>query len=307
MTKILLIISLFFCVQSQAVKLKETLSRKVSPTSNLELGVFSLGFVNSTCTGTLISKKGHVLVARHCLESVIEFAGFASKGKYEFVKTHNHSKGLRSLEYDRHLIYDKIEFPFGFDSTILYGKTFAIGPGNLYPRFNSYTKNETDKMIHAELSNKGYSVGGDYAVIQVAALNNKQCYRLSTKKPEKDDTISSISFGCFELEGENEEPWPAERSGKILYYASDGYENDGLYPPKGNFISKMYAEDCNSGAAILSEDYEIVGLLHTVYGSGADRNKVFSVALSTHRMLELMEPEKKKELLELNKHCNKGR
>ena len=63
-------------------KLPRNWARDVSNTSNLELSIFSLGFTNSTCTGTLISNEGHILTARHCLEKAIDMAREMKKRGY---------------------------------------------------------------------------------------------------------------------------------------------------------------------------------------------------------------------------------
>lgn len=69
----------------QVVKLqpelaRKELARKVDNTSGLNLGVFSLGFLNSACTGAQITKLGHVLLANHCIQPSVSWA--RAKGQH---------------------------------------------------------------------------------------------------------------------------------------------------------------------------------------------------------------------------------
>src|SRR5688572_10070929 len=126
--------------------LEPGLSRSVSPTTHLGLGVVSLGFVNSTCTASIVSKKGHVITAAHCVESAVLFANIKPNYKSKFLLEEQAGKSVKRYTY-QDAVKTHLEIPFGLDDSVVYGSILSIGKGWLYPRFDIEVKNQEDKLL----------------------------------------------------------------------------------------------------------------------------------------------------------------
>ncbi len=319
--------------------LHEPLERyNVSPTLNLNLSIFSFG-TTLGCTGTLISPVGHVLTARHCIESEIEGGNavlrdlqlermnpdlvkfpewaipesiLALLEKFTFDKERLGDKTkevLYTREYDREKIFKALTFQISLDGQLLDAHVIATGPGMLIPRFSGKLTNPSLIQRHHELSNEGYSEGGDFAIIQVNALKGKGCYRLSQNPVKKQDRVHVTAFGCRRVENRD---WPEKWKTTVNLVAPDqGVEfpdssDPNGFVPRGQFITEQEASSCNSGSAVLDDLGEIVGVLVSVNPTTRvlNRRQVSNTAaFSTKRMLELMDSSTKSRLLELNSQC----
>lgn len=291
-----------------AYKLKPEWARTVTPSAKMGLSVFSFGFTNSTCTGTLISRQGHILTARHCLESAIvisdQVLGQTATPPVEFFNTKELSDNFSIYNFNVPNITKKLEIPVGLDETIVYAKIVGLGQGYLEPRFTGAVVDEKLRQLHQTMSNDGYSVGGDFAIVQIEQLKGLACYRLAKNKPSVGDRVHSIGFPCYKEFGD----WPQNRVAQVeTVVSSDGAfaENSlrNFYLPRGSFVTDGVAQECNSGTSVMSNSNEIIGVFHTVFYDNEKQQR--SVAISTERILELLPLDVRKELLNLNVECEK--
>jgi hypothetical protein len=281
--------------ERQPLVLPQDLSRTVDESSGFAPGVLSVGFVNSTCTATLISKKGHLLAARHCIEDAIAFANM--REGYEFLVMDQPTPSIYQYTYTADLT-GLLQIPFGLDDAVVYGSVVATGPGTLSPRFDNGL-GASDKAMHRELTDDGYSAGGDYVILHVPVLADRHCRRLGFDRPAVGATSQIVSFSCFR---DPDIPWPHDRAAANSVVAGDeGKEATGHYLPRGGFRISVTARACNSGSPVLNEEGRVHGVLHTVVpvGNGSEE----AVAMSVHRIFELLEPQTATFLRGLNAEC----
>lgn len=290
-------------------RLKSEWARATSPTINLDLGVYSLGFTNSTCTGSLISKSGHVLVARHCLEPAIGVSEQIRQSQNQLGPFLSFQKvgSLKIIRYDSSYLKQALIIPIGLDSQVIYARIFAIGPGYLDPRFSVSIEDPATKGAHDTLSDEGYSSGGDFAIVQIDELKKKKCFKLAGKEPEVGDVVQTTRFYCHKNE---DVPWPAQAHERIMLTSPTAGIQDAVYIPKGSIVTDGRASTCNSGSAIRNLNNEIVGILHSVVPfrppSLESGNSSFKpLFISVQRMLQLMSEKSRREILELNSSCDK--
>jgi Trypsin-like peptidase domain len=273
-------------------------SRTVSPTTQLDIGVVSLGFSNSTCTATIISKRGHILTARHCVESVLADANMQPGYESSFILNEEAvSDSIWKYPYSEK-IKTHLQVPFGLDDKVEYGKIVAIGPGGLYPRFDAELADKTEREKHRLLEEQGFSSGGDFAILEVPALKDRTCKKVTKSLPALGQSIHGISFPCYKREDDS---WPQKRVGKSeVYTQTAGAELEGLWLPHGSIVVGMQAESCNSGSPLLNENGDVVAVLHTVLtNDGAG----LILGLTVSRIFDFVPEQTRSEILQLNEKC----
>jgi len=299
--KVLIFLSLFLIgskVLAESFRLGPELVREVSSTSDLNNGIISLGFINSTCTGSIISKKGHVLTARHCIESVLSWAQIRNP-KAIYIETQELGPGLNKYRYLKHDLFD-LGIPMGLDERVVYGFDLISGPGNLSPRF---TTPRVEKE-HKALAEVGYSAGGDFAILRVPALIDRPCRKVGHQKLSKKARIEMISYGCYKPENGPSNQWPIFRKGEIsLLTPTKGVPHQsGFWIPKGNLVAEIEAVVCNSGSPVLDKEDNVVGVLHTTFENKSGDS--FMMGITITRIFELIDEDHKSILMDLNQSCN---
>ena len=280
--------------------LAEDLVRGVDESSGIEPGILSVGFVNSTCTATIISRKGHLLTARHCIESAISFG--TVQGPYDLYERTQPTADVYKTSYAA-AVTGLLHIPFGLDDGVVYGSVVATGPGTLYPRFDT-ALDASDKEVHRKLTDAGYSAGGDFAILHVPALADRDCRKLGHAPPIVGAKSRAISFSCFR----GDDPWPQEREATNSLVTTDvGVEvarTDGLseWLARGNFSFPFVADDCNSGSPVFDEHDRVYGVVHTT-GLRAVDSAPQTVAMSVSRIFELLNSETATLLRDLNREC----
>jgi hypothetical protein len=279
------------------IALDAKLARTVDSTTELNNGVYSLGFLNSSCTGVQISKMGHVLTARHCIEDSVAWGEMlAQKQALKFIDRTEISRApyLVRLKYIDSVLRDQFQVPLGLDNKIVYGTLFFSGVGQLVPRFTSELKDVSLRAIHAQWADQGYSDGGDFAVVLIPALKGHKCLKLADRPIEVGERVHSISYPCFKRSGD----WPTRRSGKVSHSSLSAAQEPGEFRiTKGNFIVDHDAVNCNSGSPVLNSQGEVTGVLHAVFPSGV------SMVLHTQRALQLMSVRERQIIETLNQAC----
>lgn len=291
-----------FLGPSEFYRIPEIKTAASDPTGQFNLSIFSLG-LGMACTGTLISKRGHVLLASHCIEDQIQFQ-FKPQVPIRFFKSEKINSELELIHFNVDNITSYLEVPVRLDNKVSYARITAVGKGLSYPRFVNQAgpaiKGQVIKFV-----NEGYSLGGDFAILQLPALAGKSCYRFAEALAKEGDKVHSTSFACSPSE---RRPWPDFRTSTIVEYSQNGHETKrhlggySLYIPRGGFLLNFEAWNCNSGSAILNTKNQIIGVLNSVAGQG---NQARTMALSTSRMLELMPVKTASLIKKMNKECDR--
>jgi Trypsin-like peptidase domain len=285
-----------------AVVLDSRLSRKVSETSVKGNSVYSLGFANSTCSGAQVSKYGHVLLARHCIESVIYFGQSNAKEITTFYteRTLSELPALSSREYNQYRITTQLNFFVGLDSETVPASVFFVGPGELYPRFSSQISERLLQDSHDQLTDLGYSDGGDLAIVYIPRLAGRSCLSLAQKPVDVGEKVRTVSYPCFNQDGVD---WPQVRSGEVLANTLEQAVKVGeqrFRVAKGNFLVGHGAQSCNSGGPVFNAQGEVTGVLHT---NLSNQNGGISMVEHVSRLFELMNPSSRDQILFLNQEC----
>jgi len=279
-------------------------------TSELGLGIYQIAFANigAGCTGTLISPQGHVLTARHCVESTISIAEtMRSSWAPQLTTPFETSKEgkVTSTSYNLPQIYNMLELPIKIDGQVTDATIFATGPGELDPRFPIGLKDPTAIKMHNEMTEKGYSDGGDFVVVQIPKLAGQRCYRLNLDPVSVGAPVKNIAFS--ELTQEHGTDWPKiENASVILSSSEKGSQLGSMYYPTGSFVTNGQGEHGNSGSAGLNAKNEIVGVLHTQLPVQLNGQMTsYTMYISTQRILALIGNKKGEQLLKLNKSCDR--
>jgi V8-like Glu-specific endopeptidase len=271
--------------------------------------IFPMSFYNGSCTGTLISKEGHILTARHCVDSSIELLQLSGKEEapeiitapdfFLFEKQH---KDIHVQTYNLHNITEHLGVPVIVNRTHYYSKIIALGPGTLSPRFSSSLEDpKSDSFrMHSTYSDQGYSSGGDFAIIQIPEFKGRSCYRMTTKEVTSNAKLHSIAYPCLKEDGKD---WPQRRKTKKNTFFPKGKLYETLYIPQGSIISELNMEVCNSGSSLFNEANEIVGVIHSGYLEDTD-NTSRAMSISVNRIYELLPPKIRREIKDFNSHCN---
>jgi hypothetical protein len=276
--------------------------------ADFNLGIFSLALPNSTCTGSLISKEGHLLLAKHCIEEAVSLSqDVGQRLASPLLTTPDFFFSLKSLSkfdayiYNNNNIGQNLEVPVKVDRSIYYAKIIATGAGNLSPRFSDSLENPQPETLkdYIKYTEEGFSLGGDFAIIKIPELRGKSCYRLSSQKVLPSTKLHSVGFPCWKEESKD---WPQVRWTNMSQLFAKGEMMGRLYIPKGSIISKLEIEKCNSGSPLLNAANEIVGVIHSGYTEDTDDTSRV-VSLSVKRILELTPPEISKKIQKLNQAC----
>jgi len=258
----------------------------------------------SKCTGTQISKAGHILLARHCIESPIyeaeikwveeQLGRIAPKWKafarplfdvpldiveqlvpryFERTKFGSQDE-YRTAEFEIDQFFSNqirsLKFSMKILSTKLYSDAevpvsiTSTSPGTVWPRFVGELKDRKWSTAHNHLSDQGYSTGGDFAIIKIDALKNQRCHRLSSESLQSTEKLTRVSFDCFKGQRGTEWPYNVQENIFDIAESKGKYLQNGFYLANGNFITNTEAFPCNSGSPIFNEKKEIAGVLHTV-------------------------------------------
>lgn len=296
-----------FELSDSAFLLKREWARETSSTRELGLSIYSLGFTNSTCTGTLISKEGHVLLARHCLESAISISEQIRNSQNRLKPFLSVEKNgiLSIIRYDSAYLSHSLTVPVGLDNSRIFAKIFALGPGNLNPRFSNLIESDTVIATHNSLSDAGYSSGGDFAIVQVNELKMQNCYKLSNQTVEVGDIVKMTRFSCYK---EDDRPWPVRAEERVIMVTQAVGVQSGTYIPKGSIVTDGVGVECNSGSAVRNLEGDIVGVFHSMVPFGEpskETGRLFykPLMLSTQRILELISETQRRKIIELNASC----
>ena len=299
LSQILLFVSCF-AFADPTIILEPELSRKVSNTSYLKNNIYSIGFLNSSCTGAQISKEGHILLARHCIESVIEWGNLRGQNKgisFSVEETLVTQPPLIKYSYQIPALKNQLSFHVGFDDKFVPASIFAIGPGMLFPRF-SIEAPEDQRKLHNSFTNLGYSDGGDIAIVLIPSLAGRSCLKLASKVLNENEPVRTISYPCFKDERYD---WPQERKGEVLLSTNDDSMVIHDFPvSKGNFLINHKTQSCNSGSPVFNRDGEIAGVVHV---SLSDEGSGMTMAAHVLRLFDFMDVSDKINLLELNQSC----
>ena len=299
MSQCLLFVSCFALADS-AIILEPELSRVVSNTSYLKNNIYSFGFLNFSCTGAQISKEGHILLARHCIESVIEWGNLRGEGKaisFSIKETLVNEPPLTKYSYQIPALKNQLSFHVGLDDKIIPASIFAIGPGMLLPRF-SIEAPEDQRKLHNSFTNLGYSDGGDIAIVLIPSLAGRSCLKLASKVLNENEPVRTISYPCFKDERYD---WPQDRKGEVLLSTNeDSQIIEDFHFSKGNFLIGHKTQSCNSGSPVFNSDGEIGGVVHV---SLSDEGSGLTMASHVSRLFDFMDVTDKSNLLKLNQSC----
>lgn len=280
------------------ITLDSRMARYVDESSNMKIGIYSLGFVKS-CTGVQISRQGHVLTARHCIESSVAQAEILAKAQsIPFTNSEQvaSAPSLERIDYNSEVLRSQLQIPVGLDGGTVYGTVYSVGPGELNPRFTSEILDPSARETHARLADLGYSDGGDFAIVLIPALKDRKCLKLATQPIELGESVQTVSYPCLHQDAE----WPQVRRGNVNFSsAEDALEMEDFRLTKGNFLISHGAVACNSGSPVFNSRGEIAGVLHTTFSSGS------SMVLHTEHALALMNVRDRRIVEELNESCSR--
>lgn len=285
------------------VELEPELSRRVSNTIDLNNGVYSIGFLNSTCTGAQISKEGHVLIARHCIEPSVSWAQTRASSPDFFVRESRLSSvpTLIKYTYDNSNLLESLKFYAGLDQSHTEVFIVTAGLGFLYPRFYSELSQSLWSM-HNQLTDEGYSTGADIALVLIPSLSGKKCLKLSQNEALKGQFLKTVSYSCFK---EEQGAWPTHHAAEVILDTRvEAKSIEGFRVAKGNFLVDHTSERCNSGSPVFNNHGELVGVVNVSLGRPSDDEPGLTVATHALKVLDFLSDEQKAEVLNLNEGCS---
>jgi hypothetical protein len=227
---------------------------------------------DSRCSGVVVSREGHILTARHCLQQCLiqteVFTPKRSKHGVDFFELNRTKLGTA--------VCDAV-----IDGTSTRIRVVATSPGLIVPA--DYKSFETlEPETYQALRERGFTSQGDFAIVQPETqLSGKSCAQLSAVPAKRGDHVATLGFPS-----ETFRPDGANSDGESLFVSSgvvvpgigenSCLQSSDLSAYKMATLERSFNEDSailstvdgvegSSGSPLINARSEVVGVLIQVY------------------------------------------
>ncbi len=234
------------------------------------------------CSATIISNRGHVLTALHCLPQCVTLTKGKSVKSFQFnVPDHQQVRSGNA----------SCKLPFSQEGRTLgrlRSQVVAAGAGYVFAVDLKNLKKELDKYPErrdsfSQLIQSGVGITGDYAILHVPDLAGRTCMKTSGRTPSVNEAVWNIGY-------------PSSRSGaafsagKVLFASAgkvdstviSGEQGASLVSRRtGALISSIEANKGSSGSGMFSYQGDLVGVLNAANSSSYGSSIAYVVSTAT--------------------------
>jgi hypothetical protein len=249
--------------------------------SSLRKEVVKLVDSFGSCTGTRVSRNGHILTARHCFNACIISQKIAHENLI-YPEDGWRSPILYQMDYKNEYFCEVT-----IDGVLSRVKLIGGSQGFMTPMEQS-SLSLMDKSLYSDFLNLNYFYNGDFLIIKEEVEAPTACATLSretvhvgeylyydgypaqtTGRPEKGN---SDGFSMQHSEGKRSKTIV---DNSCIHQYLDAKDLIYKYNRENIILSDLDVVPGASGSALRNQKGEIVGLINSVYGPGVDIHKQY--------------------------------